>query len=136
MQFLYSFKHMESSEALQSYTEQKLSERIHKYVTKPIAAHVTFSVTRHQQTVHVSLDAGDGFGIEVEHTSIDMYASVDQLSDKLASQLKKHKEKLKDHKGDRMFRSLTLIAEADGDADSVDADDILKYEAARRRMAR
>jgi hypothetical protein len=35
-----------------------------------------------------------------------------------------------------MFRSLTLIAEADGDADSVDADDILKYEAARRRMAR
>ncbi len=136
MQFLYSFKHMETSEALENYTEQKLAERIRKFVTKPIAAHVTFSVVRHQHTVHVSLDAGDGFGIEVEHTSVDMYASVDQLADKLASQLKKHKEKLKDHKGDRMFRSLTLVAEADGDSESVDADDILKYEAARRRLAR
>lgn len=136
MQFLYSFKHMETSEALQTYTEQKLSDRIRKFVTKPIAAHITFSVVRHQHTVHVSLDAGDGFGIEVEHTSVDMYASVDQLADKLTKQLKKQKEKLKDHKGDRMLRSITLVAEAEGDGESVDADDILKYEAARRRMAR
>jgi putative sigma-54 modulation protein len=133
MQYLYSFKHMDSSPALQSYCEEKLSDRIRKFVTKPIGAHVTFSVTRHQQTVHLSLDAGDGFGIQVEHTSEDMYASIDQLADKLTAQLKKQKEKLKDHKGNRS-RPLTLVAESDND--SVDADDILKYEAARQRMAR
>jgi putative sigma-54 modulation protein len=133
MQYLYSFKHMDSSPALQSYCEEKLSDRIRKFVTKPIAAHVTFSVTRHQQTVHLSLDAGDGFGIQVEHTSEDMYASIDQLADKLTAQLKKQKEKLKDHKGNRS-RPLTLVAESD--SDSVDADDILKYEAARQRLAR
>ena len=133
MQYLYSFKHMDSSAALQSYCEEKLSDRIRKFVTKPIAAHVTFSVTRHQQTVHLSLDAGDGFGIQVEHTSGDMYASIDQLADKLTAQLKKQKEKLKDHKGNRS-RPLTLVAESD--IDSVDADDILKYEAARQRLAR
>ena len=133
MQYLYSFKHMDSSPALQSYCEEKLSDRIRKFVTKPIAAHVTFSVTRHQQTVHLSLDAGDGFGIQVEHTSEDMYASIDQLADKLTAQLKKHKEKLKDHKGNRS-RPLTLVAESD--TDSVDADDSLKYEAARQRLAR
>lgn len=133
MQYLYSFKHMDSSPALQSYCEEKLSDRIRKFVTKPIAAHVTFSVTRHQQTVHLSLDAGDGFGIQVEHTSEDMYASIDQLADKLTAQLKKQKEKLKDHKGNRS-RPLTLVAESD--TDSVDADDILKYEAARQRLAR
>jgi len=133
MQYLYSFKHMDSSPALQSYCEEKLSDRIRKFVTKPIAAHVTFSVTRHQQTVHLSLDAGDGFGIQVEHTSEDMYASIDQLGDKLTAQLKKQKEKLKDHKGSRS-RPLTLVAESD--SDSVDADDILKYEAARQRLAR
>ena len=79
------------------------------------------------------MDAGDGFGIQVEHTSEDMYASIDQLADKLTAQLKKQKEKLKDHKGNRS-RPLTLVAESDND--SVDADDILKYEAARQRMAR
>jgi putative sigma-54 modulation protein len=134
MQYHFSFKHMNSSTALQNYAEQKLSERIQKFVTKAIAAHVTFSVQRHQQTVHLSLDAGDGFDIEVQHTAEDMYAAVDFLADKLTAQLKKQKEKLKDHKGERVLRNLPIAQYAE--AEAVDADDILKYEAARRKFAR
>ncbi len=133
MQFQFSFKHMDTSPALQTYAEEKLSEKIDKFVTKPISGHVTFSVHKHEHTAHFSLDGGDGFKVEVEHTSGDMYASVDYLADKLTSQLKKHKEKLKNHKVKKQNRFVSR--DAYHDEDSIDAADILKYEEARRRAS-
>lgn len=118
MQFSFTFKHMEASEALQSYTQQKLGDKISKFVTKPIEARVIFSVDRHKShTAHCHLVGGDGFNIEVEHSCEDMYGSIDRLTDKLESQLRKHKEKLKDHRQ----RSGKMIGEVDDDADAVDA---------------
>lgn len=132
MQFQFSFRHMDTSPALQSYAEQKLKEKIDKFVTKPIEAHVFFSVTRHQHSAHLKLNAGDGFNVDVEHTSEDMYATVDQMADKLEAQLKKHKEKLKDHKPERGTRHLGETATPVPE-DAVDAAEILKFEAGRKR---
>ena len=133
MQFHFSFKHMDTSPALQTYAEEKLAEKIEKFVTKPISGHFTFSVHKHEHTAHFSLDGGDGFKVEVEHTSGDMYASVDYLADKLSSQLKKHKEKLKNHKVKKGHRFVPR--EAYDHDDSIDAADILKYEQGRRRAS-
>jgi putative sigma-54 modulation protein len=140
MQFHFSFRHMETSEALQTYAEEKLTEKILKYVTKPIEAHVSFSVVRHEHVAHCSLRAGDGFSIDVEHSCGDMYGSIDHMVDKLAAQLKKHKEKLKDHKHEKSLRQLALGEEAGeglgherAAVEVVDAGDIVKYEERRRR---
>lgn len=132
MQFQFTFKHMDTSEALQRYAEEKVTERVQKFVTKPIAADLIFSVTRHMHTAHLSLHAGDGFGIQVENTAEDMYATVDGLVDKLAVQLKKHKEKLKDHKLPKLSQVLDASAIPELE-EPVDAADILKYEDSRRR---
>lgn len=129
MQFQFSFRHMDSSPALQSYAEQKLKEKIDKFVTKPIEAHLFFSVTRHQHTAHLRLNAGDGFNVDVEHSSADMYATIDQMADKLEAQLKKHKEKLKAHKPEK----LPEYREKPKPEDEVDAAEILKFEAGRKR---
>ncbi len=134
MQFQFSFKHMATSDALQTYAQDKFQEKIQKFVTKPMAAHVTFSVNRHQHTAHLSFRAGDGFSIEVEHTSPDMYASVDQMVDKLSSQLKKQKEKLKDHKQPKLSKTIELI-EQEEEEEAVDAGDIIKLENAKRRAS-
>ncbi len=131
MQFQFSFKHMETSPALQAHAEEKITERIQKFVTKPDMAHVTFEVVRHEHKVHVHLAAGDGFGLEVEASSEDMYASVDLMVDKLASQLKKHKERLKDHKGPKLSQVVEVVSEPQEDA--VDAAEIIKYERGRKR---
>src|SRR5688500_5564227 len=101
MQLQLSFRHMDTSPALQDYAEQKLKEKIDKSVTQPIEAHVFYSVMRPQHSAHLKLKAGDGFNVDVEPTCEDMYATVDQMADKLEAQLKKHKEKLKDHKPER-----------------------------------
>jgi hypothetical protein len=67
------------------------------------------------------------------------------MVDKLATQLKRHKEKLKGHKSKRQLRLLdpmdknyAFSAQRDFDIENepVDAEDILKFEVARRRMAR
>ena len=131
MQFHFAFKHMDTSPALQAYAEEKLLDRIEKFVTKPIAATVTFSVLKNLYTVHCHLEAGDGFSIDVEQTCDDMHTSMDVVADKLTTQLRKHKEKLKDHKAPR--RVIPLIDPEAHAAEAVDAADILKYEQGRRR---
>ena len=130
MKFHFAFKHMDTSPALQVYAEEKFAERIEKFVSKPIAAKVTFSVLKNRYTVHCHLDAGDGFGIDVEQTRDDMHAAIDVVAENLTTQLRKHKEKLKDHKGPRQVIPLVEV-----EAEAVDAADILKYERGRRRVA-
>jgi len=134
MQFQFSFKHMSSSPALQTHAEEKIKERIQKFVSKPALAHVVFSVVRHQHTVHMHLSAGDGFGLEVEASGTDMHAAIDLLADRLSTQLKKHKEKLKDHKQPKLSQQLDPGDEPASD-DGLDADDIVKYETGKRRAA-
>jgi len=45
MQVMTTFRHMEQSEALKAYVEEKL-ERVNKYIDEPISAQVYFSVEK------------------------------------------------------------------------------------------
>lgn len=134
MQFQFSFKRMETSTALKNYTEEKLKTQIRKFVTKPIEAHVTFSVDRHHNIAQCSLKAGDGFKIEVQHSCGDMYGSVDRMLDKLFTQLKRKKDRLKGHKGNRNFKSLKYKDPDTIDYNSaeIDAADIVAWEERRK----
>ena len=134
MNFQFAFKHMESSDALQHYAESKIKEKVLKFVTKPIEAKITFSVMRHEHRAQCSLLAGDGFSLEVEHVCDDMYGSVDLMIDKLTTQLKRQKDKLKDHKFSRRpVREKNQAGEAYY-KEAIDAGDILKYEQARKKL--
>lgn len=129
MQFRFSFKHMETSQALQNYAKDKIKIEVEKFVSKPIEAHVTFSVDRHQHLVLCSLAGGDGFSVNVEHACEDMYGSVDHMIDKMVTQLKRKKEKLKDHKHQRFAEPFASVANGDDyDAMPIDAADIVKFE--------
>lgn len=136
MQFQFSFKHMDSSDALRKYSEEKIREKVAKFVSKPIEALTTFSVDRHNHKVTCHLVAGDNFRTQVEATSDDMYNSVDRMIDKLEVQLKKQKEKLKDHKKSPKISDLSpepLMVESEMDPDdvAVDAGDVIKLEQRR-----
>jgi putative sigma-54 modulation protein len=126
---------METSDALKSYAEVKLRQEIQKFATKPVECHLTFSVDRHNHSAHLSFNGGDGFSFQVEHTCTDMYGSVDHMVDKLETQLRKQKEKLKSHKGSKAKRDIVYLADRGIEHAEVDAGDILKYEAARRKVS-
>ncbi len=137
MRFQFSFKHMEVSPALQNYTVEKIKGVVNKFVTKPIEAAVTFSVERHLHTVHCDVFGGDGFTFSVQHSCEDMYGSVDRIIDKLQTQLKRKKDRLKEHKGRATMKAaFNSYEEGEGDYDGVEVDaaDIVKFEHAKRRI--
>jgi ribosomal subunit interface protein len=127
---------MDTSEALTKHAASKLQNEIQKFVTKPVDCHLTFSVDRHNHTAHCAFNGGDGFVFQVEHTCTDMYGSIDHMVDKLEVQLRRQKEKLKDHKNPRNAkRNSAINRDRDFESAEIDAEDILKYEQARRRIA-
>jgi len=135
MQFQFSFKQMDSSDALRDYAQDKVREKIAKFVTKPIKANITFSVDRHNHTAHCGVSGGDNFNFQVEHTCEDMYGSVDRMVDKLETQLKRQKEKLKNHKSRPSARDIAEMESVSDDSldePAVDAEDVIKFEHARR----
>src|SRR5512147_2234911 len=99
MQLSTTFRHMEASPAVKDYAEERL-ERIKKYFSRdPIAAHGTFSVERnHNHTAEFALTLPNGIVIQARETTEDMYSSVDLAVARIERQVRKWKEKIRDHK--------------------------------------
>lgn len=134
MQVRFSFKHMEVSDPLSNYAEEKIRDKVDKFVTKPIEAHIFFTVFKHNHKAHCSIKGGDGFNFDVEAECGDMYGSIDMLIDKLAIQLKKRKEKLKNHKKLSNLRMLPVKETSYIEDEPMDAEDVIKFEVARKRI--
>jgi putative sigma-54 modulation protein len=84
-------ENVDVTDPLQKYAEKKV-ERLGKYL--PIKeAIVTQSVQRNWHIVEVTLE-GDGILLRGEERSDSMYASIDQVVEKLESQIKRFKGKL------------------------------------------
>jgi ribosome hibernation promoting factor len=97
MQVDVTFRHMEVSDPVRTYALEKL-ERIKKYIEEPIDAQAVLSVEkkiRHKAVVTIS---AKGITIKASDETNDMYAAIDSVVDKILRQLKRYKEKLKNHK--------------------------------------
>ena len=95
MQINLTGHHIEITDSLRTYVNEKMG-KLERHFDKVSNTHVILSVEKDTQkaeaTVHMS--GNDIFAEAHEH---DMYASIDSLVDKLDRQVKKHKEKLKNH---------------------------------------
>ncbi len=89
-------KHMEMSDALKAYINNGLKKLEH-YFDKIVDANVVLAVEKHRHICEINLNV-NGFRIHAKESSPDMYASVDTVIDKLEKQIKKFKDKLKNHK--------------------------------------
>jgi putative sigma-54 modulation protein len=90
--------HLDITPAIRSYVVAKL-ERVVRHFDHVIDVNVVLSVEKLRQKVEANLHTR-GKDIHVEAIDADMYAAIDALADKLDRQVKKHKEKLTDHRCD------------------------------------
>ncbi len=97
MQVNITFRNMFATDALRSHVQDKLSKVVDKYLDKVTEAHVTLSLERYLHQAEINLHAGH-FHVRSKEKSEDMYASIDMAIDKVERQLKKHKERLKNHR--------------------------------------
>src|SRR3954471_2679148 len=99
MQLSTTFRHMDGSQAVREYTAERL-EKIKKYFHKgPISAHAVFSVERgfnHVADINITLP--NGILINAKETTEDMYSSIDLAAARIERQVRKWKEKIRDHK--------------------------------------
>jgi len=95
MQLTITGHHIDVTPALREKVESKLAklERHFDHLTD-IHCVLTVEKLEHKAEATVHVSGGTIFADAIDQ---DMYAAVDSLLDKLARQVKKHKEKLTDH---------------------------------------
>lgn len=96
MQVSVTFRHMESTEALKSYALEKTGH-LDKYNLKPADVHWVLSVEKIRHIAEVTVSS-KGVTFKAHEEQGDLYSAIDMTIDKLEMQVRKYKEKLKDHK--------------------------------------
>ena len=86
MRISFTFRNMESSDGIKNYASEKIG-KIQKYMRSPLHAEVTFSMERHLHRVDMNL-TGDGHQYAGHGHSEDMYATIDQVVDKIDRQVR------------------------------------------------
>ncbi|MBR4984941.1 MAG: ribosome-associated translation inhibitor RaiA [Proteobacteria bacterium] len=97
MQIDISFRHMDPSDTLRDYADEKIRRVIRKHIRDDFDAQITLAVEklRHIAKLHLSYK---GISIKCEESSEDMYKSIDLALDKLERQIHRYKGKLRTHK--------------------------------------
>lgn len=89
MRIAFTFRHMDSSDAIRNHASEKLA-KLQKYMRAPLDAEVTLSKERHLHQVEVVLRS-DGHTYVATQQSEDMYASIDLVVDTIDQQVRRTK---------------------------------------------
>lgn len=94
MNIEFTFKNFEPSEHLKKYARRRF-EKIGRFIGKSpaLSMQVLLSVDKFHHKAEVSL-TGEGLNINATEQSKDMYATIDMISDKLSSQVRRSADKL------------------------------------------
>ncbi len=131
MRFNVYFKHMENSPAVENYAREKLTDKIEKFLDEPVDTQVTFSVEHQKSIVNLHVVSGHNTEINLHTEGDSMYACIDEVVDKLDVQLRRLKEKTKNHRSDKSAIRAEMEAVAAiraTEAEAVDAGDIVSWE--------
>lgn len=96
MQINLTGHHVDITNALRSYVDTKF-ERLERHFDHVTNVHVVLTVEKLRQKAEANLHL-NGANVFADATHEDMYAAIDSLVDKLDRQVKKHKEKITNHR--------------------------------------
>lgn len=92
MNITFTFRQMESSEAIKKYVTTKVS-RLQKLLQQPMTANVIISVQKLRHVAEIQLSSGRKHS-EAKESGEEMYASIDKVVDKIARQLTASKSEI------------------------------------------
>jgi len=97
MNIIFNARHMETTDALKTYAFEKV-KKLEKYLPESADANITLAVEKFRHKAEVQIKV-NGLIIQASEETEEMYSSIDNVTDKIGRQVRKYKEKLKDHKG-------------------------------------
>jgi putative sigma-54 modulation protein len=99
-------RHYDLAPALKDYAESKI-QHLKKYFDHIVNANLVFSLEKYRHKVEISLHVNGKDFVSVEESD-DMYVSVDRSLEKLESQLRRHKDKIKRRKSQQSVAEVTV----------------------------
>ena len=113
MDITVTFRHVDSTESLKEYAEDKIS-KIDKYFDYPVEAHIVLTAEKFRRMADVTLNV-NGAVLKAEEETEDMYSAIDQVMDKIEIQVKRYRDKIRSR---RSKSESSLIGQTDEIADS------------------
>ena len=101
-------RHMDVTPALKRYIRSRF-QRLERYDVSLDRLEVVLSVTKLQHTAEVVCSI-KGKRFQAKTSTREMYATIDQLADRLDRQIRKHKERRVEHKGRKTMQLLAPVA--------------------------
>ena len=96
MQTSVTFKNIDPSDHLKTYVGDKLN-RFDKYLYNPAEASVVLSVEKFRHIAEINI-VGDRLNLNGKEETEDMYSAIDMALDKIEKQIKKSKQKVREHR--------------------------------------
>ena len=98
MNIAITFRHLDTSESLKTYTTEKVG-RLQKFLRQPMRARVTLELVNKQHRCEAEVNAGPSHFVASEQSD-DMHNSIDRVIDKLERQINhQHDVAVKGKKG-------------------------------------
>jgi putative sigma-54 modulation protein len=88
---------MDLTDPLKAYATEKV-DRLSKYLPEGVEALVTLGVEKFRHKAEVLIKV-NGILIQAHEETEEMYSAIDKVIDKITRQVRKYKERLKEHKG-------------------------------------
>jgi len=114
-----AFRQMDTSPALRDYATGKLEKIVDKYVHGSVDASVVMSVQKYWHIADFTLNIKN-LTVKGQERSEDMYSSIDLALDKIEKQLRRHKDRIRDHKpsnGEARLFKMGVISPTDEEID-------------------
>lgn len=102
MKLNYTFKHLDHSDALLAYTEEKMQE-IEKFLLKEGYGNVYYSKVKNEFCVEVTVNTREKY-FKATSYNMDAYTAVDLVVEKLEKQFLKTRKIMQHHKKPELSR--------------------------------
>ncbi len=97
MDYQISGKQIDIGNALRTHVEDELGSAVQKYAERPTSAHVIFAKNGAEFTCEATVHLSTGMTAQAKGRAHEIYAAFDQCTDKMETQLRRYKRRLKDH---------------------------------------
>jgi len=101
MRYQISGKQIDIGAALQTHVQDELGAAVSKYAERPTDALVIFSKNGAEFICEATVHLSTGLTASAKGRAHEIYAAFDNCSEKMETQLRRYKRRLKDHHKDR-----------------------------------
>jgi len=104
-------RHLQITDAIRDFTHERLQHALLDY-PRIESVHVILDVEKYRHLAEVVVQAPNHVRVEAREESDDMYASIEGAVEKAAKQLRRHRDRVTDHKAREGLAELELDAQA------------------------